>query len=489
MLWGFGGKRSSSAREPSFVVALVVSMGTLSCQWIGGIEDRSLAPPHQQKPDTSECSEPDGTALADPTPGDCHALVCSGGKKVSIVSDDDFIEDGDDCTRDVCEKGAIVANPVADGDIPCALAQGAGERFQCGRGASGQVRCWGANESGQLGLGAGTDTMIHASGEIAGQLHARGVAVGFDHACAWLDDGTLRCWGTNEFGKAIPNGKSILDAPTLVELPGSVRRASCGAQSTCAVLMDGTVRCWGQNADGGLGDGTMNARDGIVTVVDKSAADGVLKGVVEVAVSGIGAACARLRDDSVVCWGKAGYTGDGSVCDAPPRLSPVHVFDHAAAIRAGYDHFCAMRRDGSVSCWGDNLDGESGVDGPFNDCFVLALPNAISLASPAKSLSAGQKHSCAALADSVACWGDNSLGQLGDPAKDPDNGSTPGSADVSKAIDVVAGWTHSCAIGSIAGDPHLKLYCWGNNAYGQLATDLVQDFVDIPVLSSWSASP
>jgi plastocyanin len=60
-----------------------------------------------------------GTALADPTPGDCHALQCDGaGNVVSLVDDADLPVDGNVCTQDLC-TGGVPSHPPASSATAC----------------------------------------------------------------------------------------------------------------------------------------------------------------------------------------------------------------------------------------------------------------------------------------------------------------------------------------------------------------------------------
>jgi alpha-tubulin suppressor-like RCC1 family protein len=91
------------------------------------------------------------------------------------------------------DGGALVADQIASG-----------QDFTCAHLPSSEVACWGANDFGQLGRGAG------ASREIAaGVLDADGgvfrgatlVGAGGEHACAFKSDGSLWCWGKNADGE------------------------------------------------------------------------------------------------------------------------------------------------------------------------------------------------------------------------------------------------------------------------------------------------
>ncbi len=103
----------------------------------------------------------------------------------------------------------------------------------------------------------------------------------------------------------------------------------------------------------------------------------------------------------------------------------------------------------------DDGNAESG-DGCSPDC----------QAEPTK-LALGNGHSCALLGDGrVKCWGNNSLGQVGD-FLDVYIGDESGEVASSPAVlegasDVVTGGAHTCAIQDGA------VFCWGDNTYEQL---------------------
>jgi alpha-tubulin suppressor-like RCC1 family protein len=83
---------------------------------------------------------------------------------------------------------------------------------------------------------------------------------------------------------------------------------------------------------------------------------------------------------------------------------------------------------------------------------------------PAKMVSAGRRHTCIVdEADAVECWGDNKDMQLGDGTIAPKNRPVKVAGLEGKIVEVAAGFDHTCALA--AGG---SVYCWGNNAYGQL---------------------
>jgi alpha-tubulin suppressor-like RCC1 family protein len=83
----------------------------------------------------------------------------------------------------------------------------------------------------------------------------------------------------------------------------------------------------------------------------------------------------------------------------------------ATAIATGSDHACARTTNGKIACWGDNTVGQAG-DPVYA---IRSLPIEVSGLSGAKDVGAGDAHTCAILdGATVACWGDGRRGQLGD---------------------------------------------------------------------------
>ena len=138
-----------------------------------------------------------------------------------------------------------------------------GENFSCVILGSGNVRCWGLNSSGQLGLGNTTpigDNESPTSNVGLGGQKAIAISAGGEHSCVILEGGNVRCWGANASGQlGLGNTTTIGDneSPTSnVDLGGQKAIAiSAWYQTTCIILEGGNVRCWGLNSSGQLGLG------------------------------------------------------------------------------------------------------------------------------------------------------------------------------------------------------------------------------------------
>ena len=132
----------------------------------------------------------------------------------------------------------------------------AGARFSCARLDTGRVRCWGIGIR-RARLRQHADIGDTRPGRSARRprrrTNGRAISAGFYHACAILDQGQVRCWGSGDDGAlGYGNTSRIGDNET----PGSVGPVDLGAgrtavaitgggRHTCAILDNGKVRCWG----------------------------------------------------------------------------------------------------------------------------------------------------------------------------------------------------------------------------------------------------
>src|SRR5689334_2676764 len=89
----------------------------------------------------------------------------------------------------------------------------------------------------------------------------------------------------------------------------------------------------------------------------------------------------------------------------------------ATQVDGGLFFTCARTSAGQARCWGDNEFGQLG-DGSHDDADVPTTvlgPDGSSPLTGVRQVSAGDRHACARLANgTVACWGRNVYGQLGD---------------------------------------------------------------------------
>jgi alpha-tubulin suppressor-like RCC1 family protein len=157
------------------------------------------------------------------------------------------------------------STPVAVSGLTGVTAVSGGGVHTCAVLTDGTVRCWGENVFGQVG--DGTTATRTTPVQVVGISNAIDVSVGWRHTCALLADGTVRCWGENTFGK-LGNG-STANSTTPVAVSGVTTAVGVTAgwwQHSCAVLGNGTVKCWGSNPWGQFGNGTTTNSSTPVTM-------------------------------------------------------------------------------------------------------------------------------------------------------------------------------------------------------------------------------
>lgn len=139
--------------------------------------------------------------------------------------------------------------------IKGAVAVDAGYWHSCALLKDGTVRCWGNNQHSQLGVGTVNNGKNYQPVAVHGIETATQIATGDMHSCALLEGGTIQCWGNNQRGQCgdgtntSPNSKPV----TVKGIDDAVGIA-VGFHESCAFLADGTTRCWGWNDRGQLGN-------------------------------------------------------------------------------------------------------------------------------------------------------------------------------------------------------------------------------------------
>lgn len=182
------------------------------------------------------------------------------------------------------------------------------------------LRCWGSNGTGQLGIGATPTRAMTAVDVPAGTVTA--VAVGNRHACSLRPNGTARCWGSNAYGQVGDGASSLpaanVNSPTDVTGGHSYDTISAGGTMVCAVSAASSrhVDCWGRNNLGQLGNGGSGDSSSPVAVSNMDDAKFV--------AAGAAFACAERRDNTIWCWGQgsSGQLGNG---ETPGSSDPVRA--------------------------------------------------------------------------------------------------------------------------------------------------------------------
>ncbi|HEY5960854.1 MAG TPA: SpvB/TcaC N-terminal domain-containing protein, partial [Polyangiaceae bacterium] len=403
-------------------------------------------------------------------------------------------------------------------------------------GTYGTVYCLGDNTFGQLGSGHSQNLGDQLSEvgpserpvDLGAERYAKSIALGRNHTCALLDNDQVKCWGSNEYGQlgvgdTRMRGRLATDMgdnlPTVPLGTGRYAKAiSAGWYFSCALLDNDITKCWGQGTSLGTGQ-TANFGDNPSELGDNPTWSGVLVERAKLLASGSDHSCVS-NGAQITCWGmngagQLGLRDTRSRGNTPGDFITQNVLDYTVdqtdlgtfyghwasieGIAAGYQATCAVISGGSVyrqlKCWGKNASGELGLGDTNNrgdndnemgnhlPKVDLGSRSVAWLEDPSRPfqespIAAGGWHTCAILnsapnqsAGPVKCWGRNGgiLGLL-DTQNHGDRNGTMG--DDLKFVDLgpgrlakqlTAGYAHTCAI---LDDDSVK--CWGINSNGQL---------------------
>jgi hypothetical protein len=272
---------------------------------------------------------------------------------------------------------------------------------------SDELKCWGSNLGGALGLGISVDdqnpTIVGTGpGQMGNDLDAvnlpngnfaKKVAVGEQNTCIILNNGKIVCWGKlitstemrSMMGQSYeaPIFEIVGDSPeemaslVPVALGGDYKAIGIYTAHTyinqywCAILQDKTVKCWGSNSNGRLGLSSNTARlfshgpnkFTELTAIDFGTnTDGTKKTVSSISLSDKHA-CALMDNGEVRCWGEnnQGQTGldvttfSSAVYHLPTNPSvQLPTSSRVSSVACTSQSTCALFENGRVACWGYN---------------------------------------------------------------------------------------------------------------------------------------
>lgn len=282
-------------------------------------------------------------------------------------------------------------------------------RGGCGiRIADGALSCWGPNDLDNVSsvgqIGDGSSTRRHAPVFIDRPTGYFKVSVGTQHTCAITQTNDLRCWGYNNAGQLGIGNTTNQFLPMQVDT--GYQQVSVGTGFTCGVR-SGAVNCWGKNDVGQLGIGSFGGNQNLPTPT-------TLINALQVS-AGANHACAILSGGLLYCWGKNDF-GQLGLGDSLNRESPTQVPGNWMEVSAGANVTCAINSSFSLYCWGRNDDAEIGQGAtsptPFNTpTYISGSYNKVIVGSSTKGNAPGT-HVCALSGTGqLYCWGSNRLGQ------------------------------------------------------------------------------
>ena len=187
---------------------------------------------------------------------DDDSLKCWGGNNKGQLGY------GDTTQRTAPEATATVNL----GQDRTAVAISTGTEHTCALLDDDTVKCWGAGNIGQLGYGDTTDRTAPEATDtvpLGKDRTAKAIDAHYDTTCVILDDDSVKCWGANDFGQ-LGGGTQITNytcndfsddgvpckrIAVAVLLPRGSRAQKIFVRGyrNCAQLVDNSVMCWGRD--------------------------------------------------------------------------------------------------------------------------------------------------------------------------------------------------------------------------------------------------
>lgn len=287
---------------------------------------------------------------------------------------------------------------------------------------------------------------------------------------------------------AVANGTAMISATAegvteeveiVVRAPVSYAEIRLADGHSCAITPGQAAYCWGRGELGQLGVGLPE---------DQDSPEQVTGGFLWQSIGGaVAFGCGVTTGNAAYCWGadfrhRLGNDTLANVCDGTPCRTepnrPVVGGFQFTQVGAGNQHGCGLLTDGRVACWGDNSQGQLGNDTmPVQECGqgqgaveCSEQPVPVQSMETFTTLSAGAVHTCALNGSGAAfCWGGGGSGRLGVGAG--------GTRFVPSAVAggltftaITAGGAHTCAIATGG-----AAYCWGEGGSGQVGNGATDD--------------
>ncbi|KAK3240304.1 hypothetical protein CYMTET_49846, partial [Cymbomonas tetramitiformis] len=346
--------------------------------------------------------------------------------------------------------GAPIHQIEAGGDSSCAVSM------------SGGIKCWGDNRFGQLGYMLGPDNHLGSQpgdmppSDVRVGSSVEQVTMGLWHVCVLLHVGDVKCWGDNRAGQLGIGSTHQIGAdagdmpPATVNLGAMVTMVSAGDYHTCALTKNtGKMLCWGGNRQSqtglmhnetdsstwAVGDepGEMppaEADVGPERIEQLSAGGNHTCAIMQTLRDGLTLRCFGLND-----FGQLGYGHVDTLGDDPGEMPPANIdFDYKPVFSVLCSRYktCAIVNggliDGYMVCWGLAAYHQLGDGYTWGFIGIGPYPEELFLKSPKQSrtvdlgvgivpmeIASGMLFTCTITHPdhAVKCFGRNNRGQLG----------------------------------------------------------------------------
>ena len=222
----------------------------------------------------------------------------------------------------------------------------------------GTLWCWGYNFRGQLGDNTTTNRSSPVQ-TVAFGNNWKQVCCISNSTAAIKTDGTLWIWGNNGGGELADNTITTRSSPVQTVAYGNNWKQVFGGSTSftyTAIKTDGTLWCWGNNQYGQLGDNS--------SVISRSSP----VQTVAFGTNWKTAACAGYHmtaiktDGTLWAWGRNnnGQLGDNTITDRSSPVQTIAFGNNWKQTSCSTGFSAAIKNDGTLWCWGLGTSGQLG---------------------------------------------------------------------------------------------------------------------------------
>lgn len=254
-----------------------------------------------------------------------------------------------------------------------------GKDFTIARKTNGSLWVWGNNQFGQLGIGSFVNQRSPAAIPVG--LGWKAIAAGSNHVLAIHADDTLWAWGRNDsLQLGLHSGITTRNTPILIS-GAALKTIAAGDSHSLGIRNDGSLWGWGNNGQGQLGVATGSGPLPITQIGNDTDWSAIAAGATHtLAIKGVGTLWATGLNEQ-------GQLGLGDTTNRS-AFTQVGTGGSWSKMAAGARHSLAMQRNGSLWNWGDNRSGQLAS----GSTFTFSSPTRVGVDSDWAGVASGANH-------------------------------------------------------------------------------------------------